>query len=69
MIAGMTPVSLMEKIKVFISYSHDSEEHRQRVLEFSDQLRDDGVDCWLDQYINGATVLLLKVGSAGWSDR
>jgi len=50
----MTPVSLMEKIKAFISYSHDSEEHRQRVLEFSDQLRDDGVDCWLDQYINGA---------------
>lgn len=44
----------MKEIKVFISYSHDSEEHLQRVLEFSDRLRDDGVDCCFDQYVNGA---------------
>jgi formylglycine-generating enzyme required for sulfatase activity len=36
--------------KVFISYSHDSAEHRQRVLELSNRLRQDGVDCHIDQY-------------------
>ncbi|QTR47337.1 TIR domain-containing protein [Thiothrix litoralis] len=40
--------------KVFISYSHDSDEHRQFVLELSEQLRDDGIDCFIDQYVNGA---------------
>jgi hypothetical protein len=40
--------------KVFVSYSHDSDEHRQSILAFSDQLREDGIDCWIDQYINGA---------------
>jgi ABC-type cobalamin/Fe3+-siderophores transport system ATPase subunit len=37
-------------IKVFISYSHDSEEHRERVLVLSNQLIEDGLDCILDQY-------------------
>jgi hypothetical protein len=36
--------------KVFISYSHDSPEHKDRVLALSNQLRMDGVDCILDQY-------------------
>ena len=27
--------------KVFISYSHDSSEHKDQVLELSDRLRDD----------------------------
>lgn len=36
--------------KVFISYSHDSLEHADHVLEFSDRLRLDGIDCILDQY-------------------
>ena len=40
--------------KVFISYSHDSNDHRQSVLELSDRLREDGIDCYIDQYINGA---------------
>jgi len=35
---------------VFISYSHDSPEHADRVLAFSDRLRSEGVDCQLDQY-------------------
>jgi len=34
----------------FISYSHDSLEHSDRVREFSDRLRADGIDCALDQY-------------------
>ena len=36
--------------KVFISYSHDSRGQCDRVLALSDRLRDDGVDCILDQY-------------------
>ena len=35
---------------VFISYSHDSPEHTDRVLALVDQLREDGIDCALDQY-------------------
>src|SRR2546421_7965942 len=35
---------------LFISYSHDSPEHADRVLELSDHLRLDGIDCILDQY-------------------
>jgi SEFIR domain-containing protein len=38
------------KIKTFISYSHDSEEHKVRVRSLSDQLCDDGIDCEIDQY-------------------
>lgn len=36
--------------KVFISYSHDSAEHRERVLRFADALHAHGVDAELDQY-------------------
>lgn len=36
--------------KVFISYSHDSEEHALRVRRLSDRLRADGIDCRIDQY-------------------
>jgi tetratricopeptide (TPR) repeat protein len=37
--------------KVLISYSHDSPEHAQRVLEFANHLRADGIDCTIDQYV------------------
>ena len=40
--------------RVFISYSHDSPEHRQRVLTLANQLRKDGVEAWIDQYIQDA---------------
>jgi tetratricopeptide (TPR) repeat protein len=36
--------------KVFISYSHDSQEHKDRVLALADRLREDGIDCNVDQY-------------------
>ena len=36
--------------KVFISYSHDTAEHKDRVLALSDRLRADGVECRIDQY-------------------
>jgi len=36
--------------KVFISYSHDSPEHKERVLELADRLVEEGIDIVLDQY-------------------
>ena len=39
--------------RVFISYSHDSDEHRARVLGLSERLRNDGVETRLDQYVPG----------------
>ena len=36
--------------RVFISYSHDSQEHEDRVLALSDQLRGDGIEAIIDQY-------------------
>jgi tetratricopeptide (TPR) repeat protein len=50
--------------KVFISYSHDSQEHADRVLELSDHLRVDGIDCILDQYEDA-----LPEGFPRWMDR
>jgi tetratricopeptide (TPR) repeat protein len=39
-----------DNLRVFISYSHDSQEHMDRVLALSDRLRADGIDCIIDQY-------------------
>lgn len=36
---------------VFISYSHDSDEHRKRVLGLSERLRADGIETILDRYV------------------
>jgi len=40
--------------KVFISYSHDSDQHNQKVLQLSDRLNTNHIDCEIDQYINGS---------------
>jgi tetratricopeptide (TPR) repeat protein len=40
----------MTNPSVFISYSHDSPEHEDRVLELSDRLRADGIEATIDQY-------------------
>jgi hypothetical protein len=38
-------------IRAFISYSHDSDIHKARVLEFSEKLRSQCyIDAWIDQY-------------------
>ena len=37
-------------ITVFISYSHDSQEHLDRVWDLSEQLRLDGIECRIDQH-------------------
>lgn len=44
----------MEPPKVFASYSHDSDEHKQWVLEFCTKLVENGVDVLLDQWDLGA---------------
>ena len=36
--------------RVFISYSHDSSEHAQRILELANRLREHGIDADIDQY-------------------
>src|SRR5260221_3645139 len=48
----LLPMKLSESMppKVFISYSHDSREHQDRVLGLADRLREDGVDALIDQY-------------------
>lgn len=38
--------------KVFISYSHDSDAHRERVLGLSERLRADGIETILDRYVD-----------------
>ena len=38
--------------RAFISYSHDSNEHKDRVLALADRLRSDGIDCTIDQYVS-----------------
>ncbi len=37
--------------KVFISYSWDSQKHNDQVRELCNRLREDGIDCMLDQFI------------------
>jgi len=36
--------------RVFVSYSHDSDPHKERVRQLADRLRHEGVDASLDQY-------------------
>ncbi len=42
--------STASPVRVFISYSHDSPAHKQRVLQLANALRDNGIDAELDQY-------------------
>jgi hypothetical protein len=51
--------------RVFISYAHQSAQHVRRVLELSNRLRADGVDCMIDQYLNGSP----PEGWALWMER
>ena len=44
--------------RVFISYSHDSEDHREAVLQLAQQLRGEGVDVHLDRFVTAP--------DAGW---
>lgn len=41
------------KPRIFISYSHDTPAHREKVLSLSERLRRDGIETRLDQYVSG----------------
>ncbi|MCV6636497.1 toll/interleukin-1 receptor domain-containing protein [Candidatus Albibeggiatoa sp. nov. NOAA] len=45
-----TPATSIQTPKVFISYSWDSESHKQNVLAFANQLIKQGIDVALDQF-------------------
>ena len=40
---------------IFISYSHDSDEHQERVLGLSERLRADGIETILDRYVESGS--------------
>ena len=42
-----------EMINVFISYTHDAEDHQRRVIQLAQRLREDGLNCWIDAFVNG----------------
>lgn len=44
------PAAVGGPVRIFASYSHDSSAHLARVLELSNRLRAEGVDCHIDQY-------------------
>ena len=50
---------MSEPSVLLISYSHDDDSHRKRVLGLSERLRRDGFDARIDQYVNGSP-------SEGW---
>jgi hypothetical protein len=43
-------VNVPKSSRVFISYSHDSLKHKECVLQLSNRLRSEGIDCNIDQY-------------------
>ncbi|MEO1084646.1 MAG: toll/interleukin-1 receptor domain-containing protein, partial [Acidobacteriota bacterium] len=43
----------MDHPVVFVSYSHDSAEHRKKVLGLAQRLRMDGIDIVLDEFVEG----------------
>ena len=51
--------------RVFLSYSHDSDEHADRVLALADALCDRGIDVILDRYVHPAPA----EGWPHWMDR
>ncbi len=59
--ASVTPTALP---RIFISYSQDSDEHNQRVLNLAGQLRAQGLDCRLDRYVTSP-----PEGWSSWCER
>ena len=49
----MSPPSDDHHPKVFISYSHDDEEHKNRTLKLAQRLREDGFETEIDRYVDG----------------
>ena len=56
---------MADALRVFLSYSHDSDEHAARVLDLANALRRDGIDAILDQYLHRGP----EEGWPLWMDR
>ncbi|MEA5067887.1 MAG: toll/interleukin-1 receptor domain-containing protein [Christensenellaceae bacterium] len=41
---------MIEHPKVFISYSHQNSDYETKILDFSNRLREDGIDANIDLY-------------------
>ena len=57
--------TMADTLLVFLSYSHDSDEHAARVLALADALCDDGIDVILDRYVHPAP----EEGWPHWMER
>lgn len=44
---------MVRSMRVFISYTHDGDDHRKRILRLADRLRADGVEARLDRFVSG----------------
>jgi hypothetical protein len=53
---GGTSVQEIAPPRVFISYSHDSDQHKERVLALADRLRSEGIDARIDRYLEAPAV-------------
>ena len=51
-------------VNIFISYVHESKEIENRVFYTSQKLRSDGINCIIDQYIDGTP----EIGWAQWTE-
>jgi hypothetical protein len=49
--SGLVVTKADSATKVFVIYTHDSPEHERRVRQLCDRLRSNGVDAWIDQYV------------------
>ena len=50
-VSAPRPRRATRPVRVFISYSHDSDEHRAAVLDLAQRLRAAGIDAVLDRYV------------------
>jgi SEFIR domain len=46
----------VKEIRVFVSYTHDSEKHIQNVIELTQMLRHDGIDANVDAFLSGSPI-------------
>lgn len=44
--------AMVPSVTVFVSYSHDSHEHVERIIDLATRLRRDGIDVELDQWVD-----------------
>lgn len=49
----MSDYSNVPHPKIFVSYSHDDDKHRKRILGLAERLRKDGFETMIDQYVEG----------------